>query len=77
MEGPAPTSPYSIHSVDFIQNMSACLAGNLFDADPPAFDTTIVHEASHFDRSFVSITATGRSENLLLIAESAKYRVPV
>ncbi len=34
---------FTIHHADFIQEMSACLAGDLFGADPPAFDAAIAN----------------------------------
>jgi len=34
---------FTIHSADFIQEMSARLAGNLFDENPPAFDAAIAN----------------------------------
>ena len=34
---------FTIHSADFIQEMSARLAGNLFGATPPAFDVAIAN----------------------------------
>lgn len=34
---------FTIHSADFIQEMSACLAGDLFGTLPPAFDVAIAN----------------------------------
>jgi adenine-specific DNA-methyltransferase len=34
---------FTIHSADFIQKMSACLAGDLFGTHPPAFDVAIAN----------------------------------
>lgn len=34
---------YTIHTTDFLQEMSASLAGNLFGAQPPVFDAAIVN----------------------------------
>lgn len=34
---------FTIHSADFIQEMSACLAGDLFGTHPPAFDAAIAN----------------------------------
>lgn len=34
---------FKIHSADFIEDMSACLAGDLFGAPPPAFDAAIAN----------------------------------
>jgi adenine-specific DNA-methyltransferase len=34
---------FAIHSADFIQELSACLAGDLFGTHPPAFDAAIVN----------------------------------
>jgi len=34
---------YTIHSTDFIQEISARLAGNLFDSPPPVFDAAIAN----------------------------------
>ena len=34
---------YNIHSADFIQEMSSCLAGGLFSMQPPTFDAAIAN----------------------------------
>ena len=34
---------FTVHSADFIQEMSACLAGDMFGASPPAFDAAIAN----------------------------------
>ncbi len=34
---------FTIHSADFIKEMSACLAGDLFGTQPPAFDVAIAN----------------------------------
>jgi len=34
---------FTIHSTDFIQEMSSCLVGDLFSTKPPAFDVAIVN----------------------------------
>jgi adenine-specific DNA-methyltransferase len=50
---------FTIHVVDFIQEMSACLAGDLFGTVPPAFDAAIANPPYRK-------ISTGSSERLAL-----------
>lgn len=61
---------YTIHSTDFIQEMSASLAGDLFGTSPPAFDVAIANPPY---RKISTVSAERRALRSLGIETSNLY----